>query len=307
MQARARKRKSFETDEEWMRSNPVQHRNNSTISFTVEQGQRIVIKKISGRSGLIEAKFHKLACRSSKYVLPLLKRIDGTDDTTLILPYVEAKRFVNFTTVLRNTRKYIYHLCLALSDIHAAGITHGDVKPSNFLVSDKLYFLSDFGLSTRTCNRVNRPPCHNLLSGRGTPAFRAPEIVLNTSATSPASDMWSVGIILLSAIRRRIARLDSDYCCETVNPEHYQALMEADWIASLIGTIEWQHFCTGTPWETLPVRTYSCPKDIKDWRMLAYGRGSVVSLDLLRKLLVLDPDKRLSAYAVLQHPYLAGL
>lgn len=300
------KRKAYQTNEDWLKSNPVQHRGSATIHFVCETGQRIVKKIVHERAGLIEANFHKHASLSSKYVLPLLDCIYGEDDTTLILPYVKTKRFENLTAVLRNTRKYIYHLCLALRDIHAAGIVHGDVKPSNFLVSNKLFFLSDFGLSSSTCKRVHRRR-QGLLSGRGTPAYRAPEIVLNTSATSTASDMWSVGIILLSAIRRVKAQLDSQFCVEMVSPEQYQALREADWIASLIGTAEWQHLCAGTPWSNLQVRNYSCPEGTKSWRMIAYGKGCAASLDLLQKLLVVDSSARMSATDCLQHPFLASL
>lgn len=84
----------------------------------------------------------------------------------------------------------------ALSHVHAQGIVHRDVKPSNILLDEEGFpHLSDFGIA--------------LLSGQsrvtavdeviGTPAYLAPEQILG-NALGPAVDVYALGLVLLECI-----------------------------------------------------------------------------------------------------------
>src|SRR5262245_47439617 len=85
----------------------------------------------------------------------------------------------------------------ALSCIHARGIAHGDVKPSNLLFSAarrggwppaSAIRLVDFGLSAAIHHLAGEP-------GRGTPRYMAPEVATG-GLPSPASDLFSLGVVL---------------------------------------------------------------------------------------------------------------
>ena len=79
--------------------------------------------------------------------------------------------------------------CLnALRFLHAKGIIHGDVKPSNMLLdAHKRVKLGDFGLARRASNEEG-----SLL--KGTTKYMAPELISNQfGPVGPASDLYSLG------------------------------------------------------------------------------------------------------------------
>lgn len=92
-------------------------------------------------------------------------------------------------------RHALLHTARALRSCHSERIVHADVKPGNILWSptDRVVKLADFGSSARL-------PPHE--GGTGlvrwvTLSYASPETMRDRGVVTPASDMWSLGVVAL--------------------------------------------------------------------------------------------------------------
>ncbi|MEN9355070.1 MAG: hypothetical protein RL318_2395 [Fibrobacterota bacterium] len=108
-------------------------------------------------------------------------------------------------------------ICEGLASLHAAGLSHGDLKPANILCTiDGRIRLVDLGFAH---HRDSHAKIH-----AGTPAYLAPELGSDGLTDPHAADLWALGIVLhellcgvrpsAQEIQRGLPRLRKDQTAE---------------------------------------------------------------------------------------------
>jgi serine/threonine-protein kinase len=96
---------------------------------------------------------------------------------------------------LDETLQVIRGIGAALDVAHAAGLIHRDVKPSNILFTgDGQPVLADFGIARMLQGEQHQITVQGSLIG--TPHYLAPEMASGAESVGPASDLYSLGVVL---------------------------------------------------------------------------------------------------------------
>lgn len=194
---------------------------------------------------------------------------------------------------------YMKQLLEGLLFLHRSNILHRDIKSANLLINNQgMLKLADFGLARPIERRDAQIKNEKSMSSGSkytnnviTLWYRPPELLLGAKHYGTAIDIWSAGCVFAEMYEKRSPfsgghKLDSEQ-------------LELIW--KLVGTP------TPESWPTVeqlplykqmqPKRAY--PSTLKE----RFGRHGKEALDLLTKLLTLDPDKRITADAALDDEY----
>ncbi|MFF5189567.1 serine/threonine-protein kinase [Streptomyces sp. NPDC000345] len=90
-------------------------------------------------------------------------------------------------------RRLALGLVEALRDIHRAGVVHRDLKPANVLMAEDGPRVIDFGISRAAENHTLTETGQMI----GTPPFMSPEQLTDARTVGPASDVFSLGALLV--------------------------------------------------------------------------------------------------------------
>eukprot|EP00924_Labyrinthula_sp_SR-Ha-C_P007439 snap_masked-scaffold_24-processed-gene-3.22-mRNA-1 protein AED:0.09 eAED:0.09 QI:0/-1/0/1/-1/1/1/0/438 len=175
---------------------------------------------------------------------------------------------------------HIRKIGLALKFLHRNGIVHRDLKPENLILESKAddaeLKIADFGLS-KIVDNVASSTMNTIC---GTWAYCAPEVktsvqrikqpgtnaTANVACYTAAVDLWSVGVILFVILG----------AYHPFDPEGVASDQEL-----------WNNICSGE----------------FDFDDPAWDGISLQAKDLIRKLIVVDPEKRYTTDDLLTHPW----
>ena len=185
-----------------------------------------------------------------------------------------------------------YQLLRGLKYIHSADVLHRDLKPSNLLLNANCDLkICDFGLARTNTQDKNRDFMTEYVVTRW---YRAPELLLSCAEYTVAIDVWSCGCILAELLGRKPLFPGKDY------------VHQLNLITKVIGTPDEQdlYFVTSDKARRyLRQLPYSKPMDFKR----LYPEANPLACDLIEKMLIFNPEKRINVEECLKHPYLASL
>ncbi|XP_012942328.1 mitogen-activated protein kinase 14 [Aplysia californica] len=180
----------------------------------------------------------------------------------------------------------LYQILRGLKYIHSAGILHRDLKPNNIGVNQNVELkILDFGLA-----RSNAQEMTGYVVCRW---YRAPEIILSWMHYNEKVDIWSVGCILGEMLTRKPLFKGVDHI-DQLNKILCLVGKPSEEFIKKINSKDAQNYIRSLP---------NFKK--KDYRSYFSGANHL-AIDLLEKMLDLDPDTRISVDEAFKHPYIVS-
>lgn len=281
---------------------------NQTTSST--DGSFVAIKKITNIFS------RKILCKRSLRELKLLQFFRGHKNITClydldIVPHPLTGEFndiylyeelmeCDMHQIIRSGQNltdshfqsFVYQILCGLKYIHSADVLHRDLKPGNLLVNaDCELKICDFGLA-RGFSENPEQNAGFMTEYVATRWYRAPEIMLSFTNYTKAIDIWSVGCILAELLGGKPLFRGKDYV-DQLNQILLIIGTPKESTLTKIGSIRAQNY----------VRSLPLMKRVPYSEL--FPQANPLALDLLEKMLTLDPYQRITVEEALNHPYLA--
>lgn len=273
--------------------------------------QNVAIKKLSrpfqnvthAKRAYREFKLMKLV--NHKNIIGLLnaftpqKSLDEFQDVYLVMELMDANLCQVIQMDLDHERMsyLLYQMLCGIKHLHSAGIIHRDLKPSNIVVkSDCTLKILDFGLA-RTAGTTFMMTPYVV-----TRYYRAPEVILGMGYTENV-DIWSVGCIMGEMIRGGVLFPGTDHIDQWNKIIEQLGTPSQDFMSRLQPTV--RNYVENRP--RYPGYSFDrlfpdvlFPAESTDHNRLKASQAR----DLLSRMLVIDPERRISVDEALMHPYI---
>lgn len=129
-----------------------------------QDGHKLVVKEAAG--GFFSGWFHRRMLRREANAYQLMQGVAGVphspgmlDNRYLLLEYIDGESFMQARHHLSDSEAFFSRLRQIISDFHAVGVAHGDLKrkDNTLVTADERPFVIDFGTAlTRTGGLFDR-------------------------------------------------------------------------------------------------------------------------------------------------------
>ncbi|XP_043076991.1 mitogen-activated protein kinase 9 isoform X3 [Puntigrus tetrazona] len=190
----------------------------------------------------------------------------------------------------------LYQILCGIRHLHSAGIIHRDLKPSNIVVkSDCTLKILDFGLARTACTNFMMTPYVV------TRYYRAPEVILGMKYKENV-DIWSVGCIMGEMVKGSVIFQGTDHIDQWNKVIEILGTPSLEFMNRLMETV--RNYVMNKP--QFPGVSFN--ELFPDWAFPSETEHDKVKTsqarDLLSKMLVIDPESRISVQEALNHPYI---
>lgn len=222
-------------------------------------------------------------------------RAQNNRDLYMVFELMESDlHLVIKSRILKYVHKQMimHQLFKVLKYIHSADIVHRDLKPANILINSDCHIkLADFGLA-RSLAYDNSDECPIVSDYVATRWYRAPEILLGCQRYSKSVDMWSTGCILAELLLDKVLFAGKS------------SLNQLELIIELLGRPSETDI-----WDMKISHSKNLLSSINTKKSESmegvFSSMPADAVDLLKRLLVFNPQKRITVDEALKHPYLA--
>jgi len=269
-----------------------------------DNNEKIIIKelKTNNINKLIrEVNILKLT-KGIPNVIRLLDFFKNDDNYYLVFPYYNclSTRTIFYGFATMEIKIFMYKFLQTLDKLHARGIIHRDLKPGNLLVkSCNDFMIIDFGISDfylpyrKFCNKI------------GTRNFKAPEQLLLLKGFDYKIDIWAAGIIFAEMFFQKYPFW---------KPEEDIIILEN--IYNMVGSTKFSNYLnkigsTSTfdfmknPSKGQNFESYF--EREKNDEIMNHLEDKKNGIDLIKKMLDIDPNSRYSAEECLKHPFFKSI
>ncbi|KYN35888.1 Stress-activated protein kinase JNK [Trachymyrmex septentrionalis] len=227
------------------------------------------------------------------------RSLDEFQDVYLVMELMDANLCQVIQMDLDHERMsyLLYQMLCGIKHLHSAGIIHRDLKPSNIVVkSDCTLKILDFGLA-RTAGTTFMMTPYVV-----TRYYRAPEVILGMGYKENV-DIWSVGCIMGEMIRGGVLFPGTDHIDQWNKIIEQLGTPAQEFMQRLQPTVrnyvENRPRYPGYPFERL-FPDVLFPSDSSEHNRLKASQAR----DLLSRMLVIDPERRISVDEALLHNYI---
>jgi dual specificity tyrosine-phosphorylation-regulated kinase 2/3/4 len=235
--------------------------------------------------------YYDLQPTTRKHYCLVYELCDSNLQELMTLYYEEEANDINF---IKSTFKQIL---VGIAELHKHQIIHTDIKPENILMKGNVPKISDFGTSDYQY-RIDSQIV-------GTRYYRSPEVILGCNLTI-ASDIWSLGILLFELMTGDILFNPKTYISWNINrdEDHLGQINE------LLGPIP--------KWMKNGKRGKKFFNKFGEFRHInqllssslegllknKYFIKDKLFIDLINKMLIIDPLKRITINECINHKWL---